>query len=219
MSLPGTAFLALWNDRGGDRNDYETWHSREHVPERLGIPGILAGRRYVNGQGPLPAYFTLYPLSDLSVLSSPDYEAVVGRPTAWSRSMRPALTRMYRRGCVTTISLGAGLAGHLAAVLLRRDRTDPDIRIFDAVAEGPGMFEPQPDDLPDMHGILLVEGFDEGIFRTSLDRVDALIAQSGYAKLTAWTCYRLAFALDETEAEDTLPASASFVDPSRNCAL
>ena len=120
MALSGTAFLALWNDRAEDRADYEAWHSREHIPERLGIPGILAGRRFVDGDGPLPAYFTIYALADLEVLSSPAYAAVVGQPTPWSRSMRPALSRMYRRGCSTQLSLGAGVAGHLAATLLRR---------------------------------------------------------------------------------------------------
>ena len=48
MALRGSAFLALWNDFDPARDaEYNCWHTFEHVPERVGIEGILAGRRYV----------------------------------------------------------------------------------------------------------------------------------------------------------------------------
>lgn len=235
MALSGTAFLALWNDRAEDRADYEAWHSREHIPERLGIPGILAGRRYVDGNGPLPAYFTLYSLADLEVLSSQAYAAVIGQPTPWSRSMRPALSRMYRRGCHTQLSLGAGVAGHLAATLLRRRDGGRDVADFGAIADMPPIsalhlgqvrdiaplpFEQPPsDDLPVADAILLIEGFDEASFAASLDSVDLLIARSGHQRLLDWTCYRLAFALDQDEVSGALlPSDALLGHFGRNVA-
>ena len=52
MSLKGTAFLALWNDIAAARDaEYNLWHTREHVPERLSVPGILTGKRYVDQIG------------------------------------------------------------------------------------------------------------------------------------------------------------------------
>ena len=41
MTLKGTGFLALWNDFDPEREaEYECWHTFEHVPERVGIPGF-----------------------------------------------------------------------------------------------------------------------------------------------------------------------------------
>ena len=46
MALAGTAFLALFNDFELDRElEYNEWHSREHVPARLTVPGITRARR------------------------------------------------------------------------------------------------------------------------------------------------------------------------------
>ena len=48
MPLKGSAFLALWNDiEPQRRTEYDAWHTFEHVPERVGIPGFIRGRRYV----------------------------------------------------------------------------------------------------------------------------------------------------------------------------
>jgi len=48
MSLSGSGVIAIWNDitEEGRANFYE-WHDREHIPERVGIPGFLRGRRYI----------------------------------------------------------------------------------------------------------------------------------------------------------------------------
>ena len=48
MSLSGSGVIAIWNDitDEGRANFYE-WHDREHIPERVAIPGFLRGRRYI----------------------------------------------------------------------------------------------------------------------------------------------------------------------------
>ena len=33
------------------KNDFYEWHNREHIPERLGIPGFNRGRRYIAVRG------------------------------------------------------------------------------------------------------------------------------------------------------------------------
>ena len=45
--LAGEGAIAIWNgisDEG--RADFYAWHLSEHMPERVGIPGFLRGRRY-----------------------------------------------------------------------------------------------------------------------------------------------------------------------------
>ncbi len=119
MSLKGTAFLALWNDIEAARDgEYNLWHTREHVPERVAIPGILSGRRYVAPDARLHRYFTLYELETASVLSSPAYRKVVDFPTPWSQSMRPSFRNFLRYPCATLLSLGQSMGGALATFRL-----------------------------------------------------------------------------------------------------
>ena len=56
MALAGRAFLAMWHDiaEAGDA-EYNAWHTRQHMPERLGVPGFRVGRRYGGGRRPARA--------------------------------------------------------------------------------------------------------------------------------------------------------------------
>ncbi len=117
MSLKGSAFLALWNDIETARDgEYNLWHTREHVPERVGIPGILSGRRYVAPGAAMHRYFTLYELESAAVLSGAAYKKVVDGPTSWSQSMRPSFRNFLRYPCETLVSLGQGMGGALATL-------------------------------------------------------------------------------------------------------
>ncbi len=117
MSLNGSAFLALWNDVDPARDDeYNTWHTFEHVPERVGIDGILSGRRYVARERGEDRYFTLYELASLEVLAGRGYLDVVEHPTAWSLSMRASMRNFQRHPCATRVSLGTGIAGCVATL-------------------------------------------------------------------------------------------------------
>ena len=43
MALKGRAFMAVWHDIApAGEAECNTWHTREHVPEHLGVPGFLA---------------------------------------------------------------------------------------------------------------------------------------------------------------------------------
>ncbi|WP_052954661.1 DUF4286 family protein [Microvirga vignae] len=117
MPLRGSAFLALWNDFDPAREaEYECWHTFEHVPERVGIPGFLSGRRYRAAERSLNQYFTLYELESLAALGGPDYAEVVGHPTAWSSAMRPSFRNFLRWPCATLLTSGVGIGGALATM-------------------------------------------------------------------------------------------------------
>ena len=99
---PG-ALLALWNDvEPSFEAEYNDWQTREHVPERCRVPGILWGRRYRlqdQPQAALPRYLTLYGLRDEAVLESPAYRRLLNEPTPLSRRMRPVLSHLSRWVC------------------------------------------------------------------------------------------------------------------------
>src|SRR6185295_4098933 len=48
MTIAGTGVLAFWHDVApGGEAEFDQWHLREHIPERVAVPGFLRCRRYV----------------------------------------------------------------------------------------------------------------------------------------------------------------------------
>ena len=92
----GDAALGIWMDvdpRGLE--DFNAWYRRQHLPERLSVPGFLRGRRYeTSGAG--PRYFTLYETLDAAVLSSAPYLERLDAPTDWTRRALGLVRRMVR---------------------------------------------------------------------------------------------------------------------------
>ena len=73
-----------WNVAPDMREEFEDWHTHEHMPERLAIPGFLRGTRW-RAMGEKASYFILYEVTRVSVLTGPDYLARLNDPTPWSR--------------------------------------------------------------------------------------------------------------------------------------
>jgi len=115
MTAP--SFLALWNGvQPGRQDEYENWHSTEHMPERLGTPGFLAARRYRAATG--DDYFTLYEMEMLAALDSAAYAALMHQPTSWSLRMRQAMTGFRRLPCLPAWHCRTGLGGTLVTLRL-----------------------------------------------------------------------------------------------------
>lgn len=90
--------LLLWNDVDERRRaEYDCWHTMEHVPERVWLPGYRCADRLRRLGGVGASYFTRYELDDLDCLQSAAYQDLVDRPTPWSASMRPSLRSFVRR--------------------------------------------------------------------------------------------------------------------------
>ena len=120
-----SAFLALWNDYPARLTDeYEAWHTYEHVPERLTTPGMLSARRYADFDQPDNRYFTLYALEDLKVLDQPAYLDLIRRPTDWSLSMRRHFLNVLRVPANDFAGGGNGLGGGLIAQVYSVDRAN-----------------------------------------------------------------------------------------------
>jgi hypothetical protein len=114
MSLKGTAFLAMWHDIAAEgEHEYNLWHTREHMPERIGIPGFEVGRRYVNWNLTKYRYFTLYEGVALSTFNSAPYLARLNAPTDWSKRIQPYFLNFIRAAAQTVVSTGRGVGGAL----------------------------------------------------------------------------------------------------------
>lgn len=113
MSLFGTAVVAIWNDITPEgRETFIEWHNREHIAERIAIPGFLRGRRYGPEYGS-PQYFTLYEAADGSVLTGIDYLARLNDPTPWTKLATAGFRNTVRGVCSVVASRGIGDGGLL----------------------------------------------------------------------------------------------------------
>ena len=80
MSLLGKGVVAIWHEvQPAARADFFEWHNREHMLERVGIPGFLRGRRYSALTGE-PEICTLYETESVEVLTGPHYMARLENP-------------------------------------------------------------------------------------------------------------------------------------------
>jgi hypothetical protein len=110
----GTAFLAIANTVDpAMRAEYEAWHTFEHVPERLTMPGFMAGRRFVQERGDGEHYLTLYDLEGPQALETPEYLHLLANPTPTSRQMRPHMGAFRRFAYGEVARFGTGCGRHL----------------------------------------------------------------------------------------------------------
>jgi hypothetical protein len=112
----GRAAVAMWwNVPQEVRAEWEDWHTHEHMPERLGIPGFVRGTRWVAHSGE-PSYFVLYETRDLKTMTSRAYLDRLNNPTPWSRKMMPHHRNMMRSLCRVRAASGGGLAQAVATI-------------------------------------------------------------------------------------------------------
>lgn len=227
--LKGAGMLSLWNGVDpGRRGEYDLWHARQHVPERLAIPGMLRARRYHRGEGPLPEFLTLYELENNGVLDSASYRALLQNPTAWSRSMRPSFRGFFRVGHLVRLSRGGGVGGALMAsvfanaaapqggweavtelVLQKTAATAIHVLTKDpAVAPVPFSVPPSEGGSYADGAALMVECHGRDRLADIAGVLDAALDAHGLAQgREAWTHYDLAYALDRDELDSVVSLS------------
>ena len=116
MALAGKGVLAIWNGIAEEAEaDFAAWHMREHIPERVAVPGFLRGRRYVAERGS-PKYFNFYEVETPETLVSPDYVARLNTPSDWTRRVVRHFRDTSRTICGVVESHGLG-DGAFAATL------------------------------------------------------------------------------------------------------
>lgn len=117
MPLLGSAAMLLSFDVVEEAiAEHDQWHTQEHLPERLSIPGFVRGTRWVALQGQ-PRYFVMYEVERLATLSSAAYLERLNHPSPWTAKIMPHYRGMARGFCSVTRSFGLGI-GH-AGLLLR----------------------------------------------------------------------------------------------------
>jgi hypothetical protein len=95
-SRPAPGILAIWTDIAPELEaEFNEWHCREHLPERLAVPGFRRARRYQALAG-APRHFVWYELDAVEILASPAYLERLDNPTEWTSRMMPGFRNTTR---------------------------------------------------------------------------------------------------------------------------
>jgi hypothetical protein len=115
-----TGILAIWNDCAPEGLEhFERWYIREHLQERVAVPGFRVGRRYEAVAGSDRRFFAFYEVDSPDVLSSPAYLERLETPTPWTLEAMKSFRRMVRTVCDVRAAAGDLVGSH--AVVLRAD--------------------------------------------------------------------------------------------------
>jgi hypothetical protein len=116
MSLAGEGAVAIWHDIAPEgRAEFYAWHGQEHMPERVGIPGFLRGRRYIAIEAELE-FFNLYEALSVETLKGQDYTARLNAPTPWTLSAVKHFRSVARSICRVAHSAGPAQGGLIATL-------------------------------------------------------------------------------------------------------
>lgn len=195
--------ISVLNDLGADcdRDDYEAWYQRDHLPDRLSVPGFRHARRYRRIAGEAQEYFTFYETDSPDVLRSPAYQRRLAEPTEWTTRMMPHFRAMNRTVCSVAADDGAGIGGIVALVgaaapvakgLARIERAGVTrARLWRAAQDMPANPEAalRPGGDASFAAILLVEGTTEAAVRAAAEDTAASLGLPGRA-----TTYALIYA-------------------------
>ncbi|MGD0103949.1 MAG: hypothetical protein ABSC06_07910 [Rhodopila sp.] len=77
-------------------DEFHDWYDREHVPERLGVPGFINAERWIDQENP-KIHVATYDLESAGVLASAAYGAVGGaNQSVWTKRVSGMCRRIMR---------------------------------------------------------------------------------------------------------------------------
>lgn len=116
MALHGKGMLVVFTEsKPSHERDLNEWYNREHIDERIGLPGFHRARRYVAVKGS-PKYLATYECDSVSDLATPTYLDRLAHQTPWSDRVTGRFTRFNRLTLVIKIDLTHGIGGLMTTV-------------------------------------------------------------------------------------------------------
>ena len=126
MPLLGSAAILLSFDIASEAiEEHDRWHTQEHLPERLSIPGFLRGTRWT-ATGSELRYMVVYEVRDLRVLTSEAYLSRLNNPTPRTQRIMPSYRGMSRGLCAVRGSFGYGQGGTAALIRFACEEASAD---------------------------------------------------------------------------------------------
>jgi hypothetical protein len=116
MALYGKGMLMTFSEIApGVEEDFNEWYNREHIDERVWMPGFHRARRYVDNDGDaLIKYFATYETDKVEDLSHSDYMELLKDQTDWSKKVMATFEKFDRVTARITIDQSHGFGGACA---------------------------------------------------------------------------------------------------------
>jgi hypothetical protein len=214
------AVLSIWNDIDAEiEGDYEAWYQRDHLRDRVGVPGFRSCRRYLRVRGDGRQYFTFSDLDSVEACRSPEYLERLQHATEWTRRIMPHFRRLIRVVANVPVDRGEGTGGFAATALFEqpdasaRERIrkaiegalDPvmedgritRVRVFEGSAAATGVPNPEaalrPDPSRTTDLTVVVEGSYEAAVAQHLATITALPELAALTPAMPPSVYRLLF--------------------------
>jgi hypothetical protein len=215
MPLSGQGMLITLMDADPtEEPDFNQWYDKEHLIERVSIPGFLEARRYV-AVAAEPKYLNFYTTETVDVLRSAAYLEKLQNPTQWTRHHTSRFRNFNRAVARVSVSRGQGRGGAVAFSRVRPSGADKgDLRkrittelgaVLDQIISGhllesdPELSKPTDTAAPDIGSsdwYVVVEATDEQNVR---QLAEERFAKLQGAELISFGTYRLLWDLAKAE--------------------
>lgn len=116
-SSPNGMLFVATDVAAQDEADFNQWYDREHVEERVRVPGFLSGTRYQALQGGRK-YLGLYKTASLASFTSQAYRHAFNQQTPWSVASLDKMRDPMRRVCTVEAVTGQGSGSYLSIITL-----------------------------------------------------------------------------------------------------
>jgi hypothetical protein len=121
MALAGKSAVIVWNDIAPEGRDaFFEWHARQHMPERINLPGFNRGRRCIAVAASVE-FLTLYEVDGEETLDSEIYKTRLANPTAWSLAVMPHFRNNVRGGCRVAFTGGPAQGGFVLTLRMKAE--------------------------------------------------------------------------------------------------
>jgi hypothetical protein len=116
MALYGKGMLMTFTETPvGVEEDFNEWYNREHIDERVWMPGFHRARRYVDADGDARIkYFATYETDKVEDLCDPAYMELLKDQSDWSKKVMATFSKFDRVTARITVDLSHGFAGACA---------------------------------------------------------------------------------------------------------
>src|SRR5260370_26484644 len=96
MPLHGKGMLIVYTEvKARDERDFNEWYNREHIDERVNLPGFHRARRYVDVRR-TPKYLATYECDSVGDLAPPGYLALLASQTPRPHAVLARFTQFNR---------------------------------------------------------------------------------------------------------------------------
>ena len=116
MPLHGKGMLVVYTEaKPRHERDLNEWYNREHIDERINLPGFHRARRYVSVKGS-PKYLATYECDSAEDLATPGYLHLLANQTPWSNRVTGRFSHFTRMTLRLQLDLTHGDGGALTTV-------------------------------------------------------------------------------------------------------